>query len=300
MKNNSIIIEIGGGLGNQMFQYALYLKFTSLGKKCSLYYDHENFIHNGLHLKAAFDIDLELSSKEDLELLKKESKLLSSRVLKKLGRGVNLYWEHNKDYEYKPEIFLTKGPAYLQGCWLSEKYFLDIEELVRQKFVFKNINVKSKLLAAEIIENNHSVSFHIRRGDYLKSSIHKNIGYPNYLKAALDRLKPFNNKPELYIFSDDVNYAAEVAKQIDIPGKVYKIIDWNSGLESFNDMYLMALCKYNIIANSTFSWWGAWLNDNKNKQIVSPAEWFTNPELNNNSLLPEEWIIIPDFTSASF
>lgn len=301
MRRSRVIIELAGGLGNQMFQYAFYLKMKQLGYDCDLYFDVTRHIHNGPELDKVFGIQLNFTDKKTIDKLLDRNQDIISKIKRRLiGSSTSLFWEHDKDYDFKSEVFEQKRPIYLQGCWLSEKYFFDIEELVRQKFVFKNINEKSKLLATEIVENNNSISIHIRRGDYLKSSIHKNIDYPNYLKAALDNLKHYNHKPELYIFSDDINYAAEVAKQINIPGKDYKIIDWNSGLESFNDMYLMSLCKYNIIANSTFSWWGAWLNDNKSKQIISPAEWFTNPELNNNSILPEEWIIIPDFTSASF
>ena len=133
------------------------------------------------------------------------------------------------------------------------------------------------------ILNTHSVSLHIRGGDYLADPIRQVCNYEYYLNA-IKKIKYFNSKAIFYIFSDDSNYAKNILSKLDIK---YRLVDNN--FNNAVNLYLMSHCKDNIIANSSFSWWAAYLNNNKNKKIISPKKWFTNF---NKSLALKEWIVI--------
>ena len=293
MKNsNKLIIEIGGGLGNQMFQYALYQKLTTLGRTCGLYYDDDNFIHNGFELNRAFDLDCTLLKKRELIYFLKEQASFVNKIKMKFSRTGLSYWEHDKGYEYKPDILKIKHSAYLQGCWLTEKYFLDIKEQVKETFKFKNINDYSKSVAEVIVSKTTTVSVHIRRGDYIKSDIHLNIDYFEYLQKAFKYFQSFFAEADIFIFSDDFDFTRRLFERFNIPSNRLHFIDGNKKSDSFNDMYLMSVCKHNVTSNSTFSWWGAWLNNFEKKIIISPKDWFANDRFNDNSIVPETWIAI--------
>ena len=210
---------------------------------------------------------------------------------KDFERKVFLFWEHDKGYEFKPEIFNQKKTIYLQGNWLSEKYFVDIAEDVRKAFIFTKVDERNKKVFDLINNEENSVSIHIRRGDYLKSSVHLNIDYRQYLGVAIKLITQKVGSCRYFIFSDDIEFSKSF-----LPGLISNedlfFIDYNSGVDSFRDMQLMSKCKHNIITNSTFSWWAAWLNDNSDKIIISPKDWFTVKEWNKNSIVPPGWITV--------
>lgn len=289
-----IVIEIAGGLGNQMFQYAFYLKMKGLGYDCRLYYDEAHRTHNGLELEKAFGLEMPMATQDDIDSLLQRKRDSFSRVKKKVLRlRPSFYWEHDKGYKFKSEVFQQARPVYLQGCWLSEKYFYDIKETVRQSFRYVSPN--DDLLTLEKIKtDNHSVSIHIRRGDYLTSGIHRNIEYKTYIENAIRIIlarvyrKDLTVRPNFYVFSDDINYAFEVMQ--DVKGSYHVYFPDNK--VSYLDMQMMSACRHNIIANSTFSWWAAWLNANPDKVVLCPDKWFTTDLLNDNDIVPERWVKI--------
>lgn len=287
-----IIIELAGGLGNQMFQYAFFLQMQHLGYPCKMYYDQAQYIHNGAEVGRMFGLQIPFATKDELDRILDRRKDVLSRVLRKIrGSKPSQYWEHDKGYDFKPEILNQSKPVYLQGCWLSEKYFSDISEEVKTVFQFAAFEeIKNKEMAAQIKDDLHAVSIHIRRGDYLASDRHRNLNYKEYLTHAIAIITERTENMNLYVFSDDTAFAKSVLDEWEM-GSIF-FVDWNSGKDSFNDMHLMSLCRHNIICNSTFSWWAAWLNEHPGKIIISPKDWFTTKALNGNDIVPERWITV--------
>lgn len=140
----------------------------------------------------------------------------------------------------------------------------------------------------ELLQGN-VVSIHIRGGDYITSkkdnALFGNICTSNYYKNAIEHIKNSLKDPIFLIFTNDKDYAVQL-----LNGESFQIVDWNNGKESFRDMYLMSLCKHNIIANSSFSWWGAWLNQNDSKIVIAPNRWFNDSGIDQNDITPNNWI----------
>ena len=283
MKYNESVIILSGGLGNQMFQYALYLALKERGKNIridsSRYFFRE--IHNGYELKRCFGINDCPDNYSKLHLL----------YFRLLTRFKPKFLFFEDILQYDTQVFdLPK--KYILGYWQTEKYFINIEDRVRDVFTFKNIDSKNQAIAEEM-KSNTSVSIHIRRGDYLGNSAYENICTENYYTTAIDKMiEKIGQKEDVkfYIFSDDKEFAAKFAEKLNFSSK---LIDFNSGSDSYKDMYLMSCCKHNIVANSSFSWWGAWLNTNQQKIVVAPKKWYNIAEEERyKDIVPEKWIKI--------
>ena len=156
-------------------------------------------------------------------------------------------------------------------------------------FTFQSpFSEKSRLISEEIKQLN-SVSIHVRRTDYISNipanNYHGTCNETYYIEAMKIIGKKISN-PHFYIFSDEPEwFKANIKTNFQVT-----FVEHNKNEKSFEDMYLMSLCKHNIIANSSFSWWGAWLNSNENKQVIAPANWFQDKTKNTKDLLPETWI----------
>jgi hypothetical protein len=180
--------------------------------------------------------------------------------------------------------------SYLMGYWQSEKYFINADETIRKDFNFKlPMGANNVNLMKEINEVN-AISLHVRRGDYannVQTTATHGLCSIEYYHAAILHMANQIDAPNFFIFSDDIAWVKENLK-IDFP---HTFVNHNFGLESYNDMRLMSLCKHNIIANSTFSWWGAWLNSNKKKIVIAPKRWFANETIiNTQDLIPYDWV----------
>lgn len=254
-------VYLSGGLGNQMFQYAFYLSMKQRGIPCVL--DASLFLvsraHNGFELSDVFDI------KDEVFIAPKW-----------VGRGYLLYkkWLSAKKDVFNEQIFNYCEDAYdssctfYEGCWLNELYLNGIEELIRSRFVFNHLSDETINKAKELRSEN-SVSLHIRRGDYLNISYY-NVCDERYYTRSIDYIKDHIENPIIFVFSDDPEWSKRFMSRFNIP---YQIISINSGKDAYQDMYLMSQCKAHIIANSTFSWWGAWLNNKDEKIVVGPSVW---------------------------
>lgn len=174
------------------------------------------------------------------------------------------------------------------GLWQTELYFNFCEKDVRRNFVFTPFQDDQNIQLAEKMKNENSVAIHIRKGaDYLKRNIWDGTCSVEYYNQAINYLKEHVSNPVFYLFTDNPKWVEENLKDID-----YKLVDWNpvSGKQSYRDMQLMSYAKHNIIANSTYSWWGAWLNNNPQKIVVAPKIWF-NPKIEKAPyIIPERWI----------
>ena len=181
----------------------------------------------------------------------------------------------------------------LEGYFQSEKYFIQIKSLLLENFKWLSPASGIKLKLIESIQAVHSVSLHIRRGDFVENKVINSfhgLCDINYYERAISEINNSMKNPTFFIFSDDINWAKK--KFGWIPSVIF--IDHNKGKESFWDMRLMSYCKHNIIANSSFSWWGAWLNTNKLKIVIAPKIWFNDSIINlqTEDLIPSEWLRI--------
>lgn len=294
-----IIIKLKGGLGNQMFQYA-FAKIIARKNNTQLLIDNSFFNHGEKKIGATprnfeldiFNISFKKATKQDLSYFYKLSFI--NKLKKKLGLNYPKTY-NEKSSKYNKLIELIKEPVYLSGYFQSFKYFLGHENFVRDIFSFPTSNLNDEnIILLETIKNSESVSIHIRRGDYVSDvhtqKFHGNCSL-NYYFAAIKLIKSQVDISQLIFFSDDMDWVRE--QFIDLPQSKLFVTD-NAGDNSWKDMFLMSSCKHNIIANSSFSWWGAWLNKNPNKIVVAPKNWFTNPIQNKETcdLIPAKWIRI--------
>lgn len=290
-----MIILFEGGLGNQMFQYAYYLaqkeRFPEAKVQADLRFFTYHQVHNGYELKRIFNIDVEECTKEISEN-HKESNSLVVRLLRKLG----FYYAGFKfDYRDKAcgfdEVFMKELPsdAYLYGFWQSEKYFENIKSLLHEKLVFPPITDENNLKYLNAIASTHSVGMHVRRGDYLNNKMFVNLSEVGYYRQTIEEIKKKSDeKLTWFIFSDDIGWCKE---NLNLSNEEVVYITGNTGKNSFRDMQLMTQCEYLILANSSFSWWGAYLNT-RAKSIYAPKEYYVNNPGFNKDISPNSWIRI--------
>ena len=288
------IVNIKGGLGNQMLQYALAYKLKKLYPSEEVLLDLKNFKGYNWHeyeLKYVFDVDIPTAS--FWQLLKVTSPFsLNTKlggymhaIYYKLGLNKKEYVEQGQS-EYYGEVFKKKGNWYFDGYWANQDYFVDIRDEILKIFSFKReLDVQNMKLLDEIRSTN-SVSLHVRRGNYLLFDIYKGICEIDYYQRAIDYINSQIENPHFFVFSNDIEWCKENLTGI---LKNYTFVDNNSGMSNYIDMQLMSNCMHNIIANSSFSWWGAWLNQNQKKIVVAPQRYLNIDGLTSSPNL-KDWI----------
>ena len=293
------IVTISGGLGNQMFQYAF---CTELEQYSSKIYTTDYLIkrenaHNGYELKNVFNIDLRTKWGVNLliRLIRKLLLFRNTYIAKTVFRllkfvRINLILE---DENFKLDIAnITKKHRIniLWGYWQSEYFFKNSIDKIRRLYCFNHslLSLKTREVLCRI-KDTQSVSIHIRRGDYLLDEYKDTLGSVctlKYYHLAIDYINAKIENPFFFVFSNDIEWAKE---NIVMPN--VEFIFWNKNKDSWQDMFLMSECKHNIIANSTFSWWGAWLNRNRHKMVIAPAG-YLYPYKTNLQTIPSDWIRI--------
>ncbi len=297
-----LIVEIVGGLGNQMFQYAFYHKlkkyYPDNQVKIWLERFDKTYDNQGYELQNVFGINkAPILYNDDVSNLIDDSVDFFSRIRRKIfGRKETFFLE--RIFRYDSKVFNLKNnkKIYFRGLWQDELYFKDLRLDLLELFKFNEINLNAdNLKVLKRINNSNSISIHIRRGDYISNEKYNHIlggvcSY-SYYKEALDLIQNKIANTSLFIFSDDIDW---VKTEFDfLSGHDLTFVNHNKGSNSHIDMYLMSHCKHNIIANSSFSWWGAWLNMNESKIILAPEKWFkNNTRLEDNSIVPDSWIKI--------
>ena len=278
-----LIVDINGQLGNQMFQYALGRHLQLRGRRVQYHigYFKEHPEHD-FALPRIFGLNLQEATTNQVMACREDRHRFIDRMRRKMfGRHEHVFTEIDTgSLAYKPEVFDFKR-GLIDGYWQSEKYFLPIEETIRKEFTFPEASIRNKALAQEMSET-LSVSIHVRRGDYLGSFP---VMDESYFEPAMAYFLEKYNSVRFYVFSNDLDWCREHLKTEHI-----LFVDWNTGKDSPWDMWLMTRCKHNIIANSTFSWWGAWLNQNESKKVIAPRTWLYHqvpPDVYCNN-----WIII--------
>lgn len=278
-----IISRLRGRLGNQMFQYAA---ARALAHRLSVpvALDSREAQKRGEGVLTRV-FDLPHVAPSHLPPARKGAPLrymlwwyagLSPRLRRERGLGFN------------PEFEIWSDDSYLHGYWQSERYFKEIADQIRADFTFPDFeDSENRDMAARIAEAT-SVSLHVRRGDYVSLAAHVLCDQTYYDAALSAILEKVSGSVRVFVFSDDPDWA-----KANLPLPCEKIVvDFNGSERDYEDLRLMSLCDHNIIANSSFSWWGAWLNANPDKQVAGPVRWFGDPALNNPDILPGGWMRI--------
>ncbi len=281
-----LIVKIKGGLGNQLFQYA-FGRQLAINNRTTLNLDNsffENVKQHRSYNLGKFNLIYKNAPTKDVSKYRKANHPLINKFLNSITLNFSVYVERKvKGFDQR---WLQKKNGYFEGYWQSEQYFKEIRANLLEEITLKEISGRVKELATKI-ENCNAISIHIRKTDYLNAA-NQNIYADcslNYYKNAIDEMLAQVEKPVFYLFSDDFEW---VEKNLAIQQPHVFMID-NSAEE---DLYLMSICKHHIIANSTFSWWGAWLNKSLTKKIIAPKYWFKKNSLTNQDIIPENWLKI--------
>ena len=269
-----IYVELCGGLGNQLFQYAI-------GRYFSIKYD-TGLIFNIRNLK-------NFSTKRSYHL---KNFNIDCKTTKSVN-NVNIVFE--RTFHYNPEIeVIVKNNSYLKGYWQSEKYFKSARNVILQELTPKIKLSPLYYKYKDKINETLSVGIHIRRTDYLLKGNFEFHGVCSleYYQNAINYIKhKINDIPTLFVFSDDISWAKDNFKKIGY--STYFVTSETNVLNTqIDELLLMSLCKHNIIANSTFSWWAAWINQNVNKIVMAPKNWFSNNRVNSKDIFLSEWVKI--------
>lgn len=263
-----IIVRLIGGIGNQMFQYALG-RHLALKNNTDLKLDISDFnkYKDREYALEPFNIKAETAAKDEINDLK-------------------LYKE--KSYAFDSNVLKIQDNHYLVGYWQSYKYFEEIEDIIKNDFTFKNPPDSQNAVILNKIKESNSVSIHIRHGDYLsfKARLFLRKCNSSYYKKGVSYILKYITNPSFYIFSDDPDWCRNSLK-LPIP---FTIININTSDKAYEDLRLMKSSKHLIMANSSFSWWAAYLSDNSEKIIVAPKEWFGILRKNTvNDLVHPSW-----------
>ncbi len=285
-----IIVNLKGGIGNQLFQYALgrhlalknntelKLDISGLDKANKVGDIYRPFDLDSFSIKATIANNDEVSKlKYPYGLLSKAWRWFSFKILKE------------KNLVFDPKVLKWSDNLYLDGYWQSPKYFDDIRETLLSELVFNRILSTSAQDYLKQIETNNSIALHVRRGDYVKNpTVLKEFGIcsNDYYTKAVKYISENVTHPIFFVFSDDIEWVKE---NIHLPESTIYVKGPN--MTAIEDLVLMSKCQHNIIANSSFSWWSAWLNNHSNKIVIAPTPWFDTIEYDKD-LIPKSWIQI--------
>lgn len=291
-----IIGEISAGLGNAMFQYAF-------ARSLALKLDQDLYFYITTNAQPVFRFDkfnvkIPPAHEEDINRLRK--KVIKNNIIRGVFKRLKVPIHYNTKYHFDnhriDNTSLEKlekiEDLYISGYYGDQKYFIENENIIRKEFTLKEpLNEENKRMRAEIF-NSNSVSIHIRRGDYVGNNFFADIK-PKHYENAVNYISERTDQDIIcYIFSDDIEWAR---KNLNLNVKTV-FVDINTAETDYMELMLMAACKHNIIANSTYSWWGAWLNNNPNKIVIAPKVWYNNPKAQRyyakGALVPNDWIKI--------
>lgn len=288
----ALIINMACGLANRMFQYAYYLYLQDKGLDVKVdYFTHNKLAHENVEWERIFP-KATYNQASPLEVFRYGG---GSSILAKIRRRYLKCTTKTLEMDgafglYEP---MPDEDLYLIGVFQSAMPAQKVADSLKEKFVFADFEDNRNLDYKRSMASENSVAIHVRKGvDYQKIKWYQNTCSADYYRKAVDYIKHHVDNPKFYVFTDNPEWVAENLNDID-----YELVEGNpiSGWGSHFDMQLMSLCKHNIISNSTYSWWGAFLNANKDKIVVCPDAWF-NPQAvekcQSTPLLCEDWIAL--------
>ncbi len=289
LKPETITVNVTAGLGNQLFQYAMG-RALSLRTGLPLQLDIRHFRKKrardyGLD---QFTIRVKIGTRQTLP--RQRPAVVPRWLWGRFADTRNVFRESGHGYD--PRLEAVAGNAYLRGYWQSEKYFQDYASVIRDDLSWVQEPNGLNRAVLDAIRETPSIAIHVRRGDYVKNPKYNAFHgtcLPRYYAASVERIRSTTGlEPVAFIFSDDAAWAAE---NIRLPCPV-RIVNHNDGRAAAEDLRLIAACDHQVISNSTFSWWGAWLNRNPHKQVCAPSRWFRDPNVTNPDIIPSSWTVI--------
>lgn len=301
MSKRQVITQLLGGLGNQMFQYAVARRLAQLHEATvlvddSILLDHSKGKHvvNRNNDLDVFTLEVKKASPRERMFFNPHGLSLSSKVLFRLHKaiaGVGSYQEPS--FRYDDQLLLRPtAPPYLQGLWQSYRYLEGIESLLREDFTFRDPLLEQSFEIAEAIQQPFSVCLNVRRADYVShadtASTLGFVGLDYYREAAAWMSEQMPQEPRYFVFSDDIDWCR---KELTWLGQDTVFVDHgHAGRKFGNYLQLMTLARHYIIPNSTFAWWAAWLSKATEKRVVVPRQWFRDPAMDATDLCPPYWI----------
>ena len=289
------IVKLIGGLGNQMFQYALYRSLKHKYPNEIVKVDTSLFetyrLHNGVELERIFPIKLDTASPQEIKKISTYwQNYFLQRLYRKLFRPQKSEIIQIGDSDFLPEVFQEEADLYYEGYWQNILYFSNIQKILLQEFRFSPLSdPKNQEIAKMLHQSDVSVCVHVRRGDYLQNAIYQGCCTEKYYGEAIKFFEEKFSAAHYYIFSDDTQWCSKFFSALFCDNRKFSIIDWNKGRESFIDMQLMTMAKGMILANSSFSWWAAQLNQREDKIVIAPKKWLSIAKENDRQL--PEWIL---------
>lgn len=291
-----VIVQILGGLGNQMFQYALG-RAISQRTGAPLLLDTNVIEHARQETPRSYDLDIfgmrpTFATRADVARYHSHGAGLAGKIAGRL-RGAagasEIAYQHK--FSFQPEILDITPPIYLVGFWQSYRYFADIEDVLRSDFGFRDELPPSAADHAQAIARPGAVCLHVRRGDYTEPKQMNFIGLSSidYYRRAVARVRECVEEPVFFIFSDDTDWCRANFRWLGRAARYMEYATPPGFKRHASDLQLMTLAEYFITANSTFSWWAAWLAGDRAKLVITPKEWFKDPRLSADDLVPARW-----------
>ena len=283
-----IVARLIGGLGNQMFQYAAG-RALALRRDVPFCIDSRAFSDYKTHAFGMQCFSAELTEAPTRLLPNPPAEGRLQRLLRQfMPAPLNVFTE--KAFTFDDAVLDLLDGVYLDGYWQSEKYFADFADTIRSDFVVRHAPSTANQAWLVQIAQTHSVSLHIRRGDYVSNaaaaSVHGTCDLGYYERAVAYLREATGVDPVLFVFSDDLDW---VASNLRLPYQMHLIRD-NDAFTNYEDLRLMMACRHHIVANSSFSWWGAWLDGRPDSITIAPARWFAGDTPDARDLVPQRWV----------
>ena len=300
------IVNVIGGLGNQMFQYAFAVALKNINPQEEVFVDIQhyknafikkyhgnNFYHNGYEINKVFP-SATIKSAGAWDLMKVSyyipNQILARAVRRLFPKRKSEFVADQQPYIFIPEALSVNGDCYYDGYWMSPLYFNDFRNEIIKEFEFRPFDTKENIELAPLLLRDNSVTIHIRRGDYVGSNTLGGICTLNYYRNAIQEARKIISNPVFFIFSNDSQWCIENLKD-EFGNCEVHFISHNKGKESYRDMQLMTMARCTILANSSFSWWGAYLNQRKDHLTYCPNKWHNTMEYKDHYV--NGWIKIP-------
>lgn len=289
-----VIVQLKGGLGNQLFQYAVgrriaYERGTELKLDASSYRRHHQRAYRLSHFcvleRQASRWEVARCGQLRVNRLLKRAYALAVRLAPPYTCSII---DECDSASLERTLADAPGDVYLTGYWQGEQFFRPIESMVRHELTVKTPPAPTNAALAQEMARLESVSLHVRRGDYVsvpKTFARHGVCSLAYYQAAISKLVETVKQPHFYLFSDDLDWARDNLKL----RHPVTYVSWNGADKDYEDLRLMTCCRHHIIANSTFSWWGAWLCTNPGKIVIAPRRWFADPVRDTSALVPSTW-----------
>lgn len=285
-----IVTRIIGGLGNQMFQYAA-ARALSQRINVPLKLDLTGFEAYKLHAYGLNNFNIVESLAELSNYVIGEPVSMLGKINKLIGLRTRLQIYRENGLAFNAQILELSSHTYLDGYWQSENYFLTAEKQIRNDFSFKVVPDAVNQECLDHIKSVMAISVHIRRGDYVSNPVVNSVHGVcdlDYYQRAVKFLRSYLHSEDLhfFVFSDD---PAWVKQHMDF-GPASTFVSHNNTSKNYEDLRLMSACRHHVIANSSFSWWGAWLNPRQDKVVIAPKKWFQSEDLDSSTIVPANWI----------